>query len=97
MLSEQLILMQQSWVANSIRPKVFSEKSTKLAWCLPALAMVFPTDIAETFWILADYMPEHEKMLVYFKIYIHIFQAENVQNAVNVIGLQSIPQNVVSF
>ena len=30
--------------------------------CLPALAMVPSTDVGEAFWILADYMPEHEKM-----------------------------------
>ena len=38
--------------------------------CLPALAMVPSTDVAEAFWILADYMPEHEKMpelLAYFE------------------------------
>ena len=38
--------------------------------CLPALAMVPPTDVAEAFWLLADYMPEHEKMpelLAYFQ------------------------------
>ena len=38
--------------------------------CLPALAMVPSTDVAEAFWILADYMPEHEKMpelLTYFE------------------------------
>ena len=38
--------------------------------CLPAIAMVLSTDVAEAFWILADYMPEHEKMselLTYFE------------------------------
>ena len=29
---------------------------------LPALAMVPSTDVAEAFWMLADLMPEHEKM-----------------------------------
>ena len=38
--------------------------------CLPALAMDPSTDVTEVFWILADYMPEHEKMpelLAYFE------------------------------
>ena len=38
--------------------------------CLPALVMVPSKDVAEAFWILADYMPEHEKMpelLTYFE------------------------------
>ena len=38
--------------------------------CLPALALVPSTDVAEAFWILVDYMPEHEKMpklLAYFE------------------------------
>jgi len=29
--------------------------------CLPALAMILSMDIAEAFWILADFIPEHEK------------------------------------
>ena len=38
--------------------------------CLPALAMMLSTDVAEAFWILADYMPKLEKMpepLAYFE------------------------------
>ena len=38
--------------------------------CLPALAVVPSTDVAEAFWTLADYMPGHEKMpelLAYFE------------------------------
>ena len=38
--------------------------------CLPALAVFPATDVAEAFWILANYMPEHEKLpelLPYFE------------------------------
>ena len=59
--------------------------------CLLALAMVPPTDVAEAFWILAEYMPEHEKMPELLACFEHIiFEAEDFQDAVNVISLQSI-------
>ena len=48
-----------------------SEDNLQIALrCLPALAVVPSTDVAEAFWILADYMPELEKMpelLAYFE------------------------------
>ena len=40
-----------------------SDDSLRIAVrCLPALAMVPSTDVAEAFWTPADDMPEHEKM-----------------------------------
>ena len=41
--------------------------------CLLALAMVLSTDIAEAFWILADYMPEHENMLELLAYFEHSY------------------------
>ena len=50
---------------NEIGMKSYNESDDNLriaVRCLPALAMVPSTDVAEAFWILADYLPEHEKM-----------------------------------
>ena len=58
---------------NKIGMKSDSESDDNLriaVRCLPVLVMVPSTVVVEAFWVLADYMSEHEKMaelLAYFE------------------------------